>query len=128
MELLVPSKYGYSFAKEIRRMFIEKVKNQFNYKKTISICLAMIREFDLDDSILASDVFNFMFENIEIINSKDKYIIRINPVVRMEDTSIKLITLVKFITYGNLTQRGYPLVKDVINDIRKEIDDITGGE
>lgn len=128
MYLLVPNKYGYSFAEQIKKVFIARLKIKFNVRKTIAINIALIDEYNLNQNISIEEIFDYMYDHIVIKPFGSYYKIQIDPNIRMYGTSVKLVTLVKFITYGNLNQKGYRVILDVIKDLRKEIDEIISEE
>ena len=51
--------------------------------------------------------------NLIFTKYKDRYIIEINPSVTVPKTNIKIVSLVKLITYGTVDVPGYRLLEDV---------------
>ncbi len=65
--------------------------------------------------------FYEIIDNLQIKSQNNNYIIQINPYKQIE--GISLINLAKFINYGNLNNRGYPIFTQVFNYFSDNLQD-----
>lgn len=65
--------------------------------------------------------FYEIVDNLQIKSQNNNYIIQINPYKQIE--GISLINLAKFINYGNLNNKGYPIFTQVFNYFADNLQD-----
>lgn len=53
----------------------------------------------------------------------EKYIIQVNPNIIVTQRRAKLIDICKYITYGTLTIKGYPIITDIFKYFAENLDE-----
>lgn len=112
-------------------IFTEKLKNKFIRDIIVKLYLEDFRlinlwlraEFGFDESITCEKIIRFALKHIDIIQMSTHYKIEFNAIKHYPGTSIRMITLLKTITYGNRYFRGNLLL---LNEFKKLNNNLTG--
>ena len=76
-------------------------------------------------SFSGRDIFYAGANNLSITKFFDgRVIIQVDPNVIYYGTKIKLVTLIRFLNYGNEEYKGYPIFTDTFNYVRSNLDAI----
>ena len=112
-------------------IFTEKLKNKFIRDIIVKLYLEDFRlinlwlrvEFGFDESITCEKIIRFALKHIDIIQMSTHYKIEFNNIKHYPGTSIRMITLLKTITYGNRYFRGNLLL---LNEFKKLNNNLKG--
>lgn len=74
--------------------------------------------------ISSKDSLIMFFYNLKITTLWDRVIIEVNPNIVIPSTTIKLINVVKLITYGNLEIKGYNIIPKVFKYVKENINEL----
>lgn len=110
-------------------IFTEKLKNKFIRDIILKLYLEDFRlinlwlrvEFGIDESITCEKIIRFALKHIDIIQMSTHYKIEFNNIVYYPGTSIRMITLLKTITYGNRYFRGNPLLLNEFKQLNNNL-------
>ena len=110
-------------------IFTEKLKNKFIRDIILKLYLEDFRlinlwlrvEFGIDESITCEKIIRFALKHIDIIQMSTHYKIEFNNIVYYPGTSIRMITLLKTITYGNRYFRGNPLLLNEFKQLNNSL-------
>ena len=110
-------------------IFTEKLKNKFIRDIILKLYLEDFRlitlwlraEFGFDESITCEKIIRFALKHIDIIQMSTHYKIEFNNIVYYPGTSIRMITLLKTITYGNRYFRGNPLLLNEFKQLNNNL-------
>ncbi len=110
-------------------IFTEKLKNKFIRNIIVKLYLEDFRlinlwlraEFGFDESITCEKIIRFALKHIDIIQMSTHYKIEFNNIVYYPGTSIRMITLLKTITYGNRYFRGNPLLLNEFKQLNNSL-------
>lgn len=116
MTILIPKDYGVRFTLRVINKLINDIKMQLLLADFRLIDLWLIAEFDLDVSIHSRDIILYALNQIELVQMSHHFRLEFNSVKYFPGTSIRMITLLKAICYGNRYFRGNPLV---LNEFKK---------
>jgi hypothetical protein len=76
-------------------------------------------------SFSGRDIFYAGANNLNVIKFFDgRVILQVDPNVIYYGTRVKLITLIRFLNYGNGDYKGYPIFTDTFNYVRNNLDAI----
>lgn len=123
MNILVPDNYRYTFIILLKNKMIKDIKRIIKLKRRslIDMDLYLNDTFEFEETTLAKDIMLFALDNIEIIKRTKYYSIEINRNIDYPNTSIKLITLIQLINYGNLDIKGVPIFINEFKEVNKEL-------
>ena len=127
MNLLVPVDYDYKFTLGIEKKLKREIYIQFKLGEiaTIKLNVELNKQFKLeDDPLLIIDIVTEALKNIVIIKEGKYYNITLNKEVNYLKTKIKLIDLIKFITFGNLSAKGFPAFENVAAKLKKKLPEL----
>ena len=110
-------------------IFTEKLKNKFIRDIILKLYLEDFRlinlwlraEFGFDESITCEKIIRFALKHIDIIQMSTHYKIEFNNIVYYPGTSIRMITLLKTITYGNRYFRGNSLLLNEFKQLNNNL-------
>lgn len=116
MNLFVPIEYGIVFTEKIVNKFVKDIIVQLYFEDLRLIDLWLIAEFNIDEFVTCEQIIKYALRHINIITMSTHYKIEFNKNILYPGTSIRMITLLKTITYGTRYFRGNPLL---INEFKK---------
>ena len=123
MNLLIPIEYGMIFTEKLKNKFIRNIIVKLYLEDFRLINLWLRAEFGFDESITCEKIIRFALKHIDIIQMSTHYKIEFNNIVYYPGTSIRMITLLKTITYGNRYFRGNLLL---LNEFKKLNNNLKG--
>lgn len=119
MFILIPKEYGYGFVDLLIGKIIKDLLIKIDYIDFTLLNLWMSVEFGLKSDDICKSIILFSINNIQAINMSNYYKIQFNSVVRYNN--IRMITLLKTLTYGTKHFKGNKIVLDEFNDIKKNL-------
>ena len=123
MNLLIPIEYGMIFTEKLKNKFIRDIILKLYLEDFRLINLWLRAEFGFDESITCEKIIRFALKNIDIIQMSTHYKLEFNNIKNYPGTSIRMITLLKTITYGNRYFRGNLLL---LNEFKKLNNNLKG--
>lgn len=121
MNLLIPIEYGIIFTEKLKNKFIRNIIVKLYLEDFRLINLWLRAEFGFDESITCEKIIRFALKHIDIIQMSTHYKIEFNNIVYYPGTSIRMITLLKTITYGNRYFRGNPLLLNEFKQLNNSL-------
>ena len=121
MNLLIPIEYGMIFTEKLINKFIRDIIVKLYLEDFRLINLWLRAEFGIDESITCEKIIRFALKHIDIIQMSTHYKIEFNNIVYYPGTSIRMITLLKTITYGNRYFRGNPLLLNEFKQLNNSL-------
>lgn len=121
MNLLIPIEYGMIFTEKLKNKFIRNIIVKLYLEDFRLINLWLRAEFGFDESITCEKIIRFALKHIDIIQMSTHYKIEFNNIVYYPGTSIRMITLLKTITYGNRYFRGNPLLLNEFKQLNNNL-------
>lgn len=121
MNLLIPIEYGMIFTEKLKNKFIRDIILKLYLEDFRLINLWLRVEFGIDESITCEKIIRFALKHIDIIQMSTHYKIEFNNIVYYPGTSIRMITLLKTITYGNRYFRGNPLLLNEFKQLNNNL-------
>ena len=121
MNLLIPIEYGMIFTEKLKNKFIRDIILKLYLEDFRLINLWLRVEFGIDESITCEKIIRFALKHIDIIQMSTHYKIEFNNIVYYPGTSIRMITLLKTITYGNRYFRGNPLLLNEFKQLNNSL-------
>ena len=121
MNLLIPIEYGMIFTEKLKNKFIRDIILKLYLEDFRLINLWLRAEFGFDESITCEKIIRFALKHIDIIQMSTHYKIEFNNIVYYPGTSIRMITLLKTITYGNRYFRGNPLLLNEFKQLNNSL-------
>ena len=110
--LLVPKEYGYKFTENIVNKYIQDVSLKVFALNLLDIDIALNEKFDFPEITLTKEIILYALDNIVIRKRSQHWSIEFNPIINYPKTRIKMITLLKFISYGDSSTHGNPVLID----------------
>ena len=99
-----------------REVLIQLLLNDFT-----KIDIEMNELFQFPEVVLSKEVILYALDNLIIVKRSNYYSIEINPIINYPKTKIKLITLVRFISFGNSSVHGNSILTDEIKKLNKDL-------
>ena len=124
MNLLIPIEYGMIFTEKLKNKFIRDIILKLYLEDFRLINLWLRVEFGIDESITCEKIIRFALKHIDIIQMSTHYKIEFNNIVYYPGTSIRMITLLKTITYGNRYFRGNSLLLNEFKQLNNNLNSI----
>lgn len=121
MNLLVERKYPYEFVLQLLRRFRLKVAMKLYVKDFTKIDVALNQLFDLSEITLSKEIISYALDNLIVVKQSNFYSIEFNPTLNYPGTKIKLITLLRFISYGNSNVHGNSILIDEFKELNKNL-------
>lgn len=121
MKLLVLKEYGFIFSEKIVDKFIRDVLLKLMIENFSILNMWLQVEFGLDESVTCEDIIKFALKHIRIIEMSSHYRIEFDEKIFYPKTTIRMITLLKALTYGNRFFRGNPIILDEIKQLNKDM-------
>lgn len=122
MNILIPKRYGYKFAIKIIKLLIYNIKIKLSITDFSIIDIWLYVEFD--KKLSSEKIILYALKHIKIITSAEHIRIEFDKNICYPKTTIRLITLLKAITYGNRFFKGNKLLLDEFTEINKNIKDL----
>lgn len=101
--------------------FIKKITLELVLQDFTKIDIAMNELFQFDEIITSKEVIEYALDNMVIRKRSQHWSIEFNSVINYPKTRTKLITLLKFISYGNSYTHGNSLLVDEFEKLNKYI-------
>lgn len=121
MNLLIDIRFPYDFVKSIMRKLKREVLIQLLLNDFTKIDIEMNELFQFPEVVLSKEVILYALDNLIIVKRSNYYSIEINPIINYPKTKIKLITLVRFISFGNSSVHGNSILTDEIKKLNKDL-------
>lgn len=121
MNLLIDIRFPYDFVKSIMRKLKREVLIQLLLNDFTKIDIEMNELFQFPEVVLSKEVLLYALDNLIIVKRSNYYSIEINPIINYPKTKIKLITLVRFISFGNSSVHGNSILTDEIKKLNKDL-------
>lgn len=124
MNLFIPKKYGIEFTLKIVNKLVKDIKLLLLFTDLRLIDLWLIAEFGIDNSIKSKDIILYALDNIEIVQMSYYFKVEFNQIKYFPGTSIRMITLLKAICYGNRYFRGNPFMLNEFKKVNNNIEQL----
>lgn len=124
MNLLIPKKYGYSFASNILYKYIRDVRAKIAFIDFDLLDIWIRVEYGLEESITCRKIIIYSLDKLEIVELNNHYMLRFNPTLRYPSTTIKLITLLNTITYGTRHFKGNAVLLNEFKELNTKLNTI----
>ena len=121
MNLLIDIRFPYDFVKSIMKKLKREVLIQLLLNDFTKIDIEMNELFQFPEVVLSKEVILYALDNLIIVKRSNYYSIEINPIINYPKTKIKLITLVRFISFGNSSVHGNSILTDEIKKLNKDL-------
>ena len=121
MNLLIPIEYGMVFTEKIKNKFIRDIIVKLYLEDFRLINLWLRVDFGIDESITCEKIIKFALKNIDVIQMSTHYKLEFNNIKNYPGTSIRMITLLKTITYGTRYFRGNPLLLNEFKQLNNSL-------
>ena len=121
MNLLIDIRLSYDFVKSIMKKLKREVLIQLLLNDFTKIDIEMNELFQFPEVVLSKEVILYALDNLIIVKRSNYYSIEINPIINYPKTKIKLITLVRFISFGNSSVHGNSILTDEIKKLNKDL-------
>lgn len=121
MNLLINIKFSYTFVESIKRKLIKEVLIKLSGSNFTKIDIEMNKLFQFPEVVLSKEVILYALDNLIIVKRSNYYSIEVNPIINYPKTKIKLITLVRFISFGNSSVHGNSILTDEIKKLNKDL-------
>lgn len=121
MNLLITREYSYDFVVKVMQSFIKRITLELVLQDFTKIDIAMNELFQFNEIITSKEVIEYALDNMVIRKRSQHWSIEFNPVINYPKTKTKLITLLKFISYGNSYTQGNSLLVDEFEKLNKYI-------
>lgn len=102
--------------------FINDVNLALNITDFSNIDVHMNEKFDFPEITLSKEVILYALDNMTIIRRSQHWSIEFNPIINYPKTRTKLITLLKFISYGDSSTHGNPILIDEFKKLNTDLD------
>jgi len=121
MNLLIDVRFSYEFVESIRKKLIREVLLLLPGNDFTKLDIEMNNLFQFQDIVLSKEVILYALDNLIIVKRSNYYSIEINSIINYPKTTIKLITLVRFISFGNSSVHGNSILIDEIKKLNKDL-------
>lgn len=121
MNILIPIGYDYGFIVALMNKLIQDIQLKLLHSRFNEIDAWLNTEFDFPELVYSKNIILFALKEIEIVKLSSHFSIQINKNVKYKGTNIKLITLLKMISYGNRTHKGNPIFIDEFKKLNIEL-------
>lgn len=112
MNLLIPIEYDYDFVLAVREKFIRDIYLNLKPESFFKIDVEMNSLFDFPEVVISKEIISYALDKLIIVKRSRYYSIEFNSVINYPKTKIKLITLLRFISYGNSDVHGNSILID----------------
>ncbi len=121
MNLFIDRRFSYDFVENIKRKLIREVLIKLSSTNFTKIDIEMNELFQFPEVVLSKEVILYALDNLIIVKRSNYYSLEIDPVINYPKTKIKLITLVRFISFGNSSVHGNSILTDEIKKLNKDL-------
>ena len=125
MNLIIDIDKPISFVKNIVKLIVKEIFHNLYLQNFTKIDIEMndIYGFeDIDELLLSKEIILYALDNLIIVKRSRHWSIEFNPIINYPNTKIKLITLLKFISYGNSNVHGNTILIDAFKKLNKNLD------
>lgn len=112
-----------NFIQYLIKKIQEKILASINSKKLIKWDKYLLNIFNnkLIKKVNTKEIFLIGLHYLEYIETKENFIIQINPNVKYRDTNFTILSLIKLINYGCVGIQGYPIISNTFEEFQKKI-------
>ena len=121
MELVIVKNkyYSYSFVKWLTNVVRIEVMSNLSLELLPRYEQEIYNLFNVNVNYV--DIIKKSLNNLQILESNDKYIVQINPNIKYKNTNLCLNVLVNLLDYGTLQVKGCYLFSTVFNNINNNL-------
>lgn len=122
MELVIVKNkyYSYSFVKWLTNVVRMEVMSNLRLDLLPRYEQEIYSLFNVNVNYV--DVIKQALNNLQILDSNNKYIVQINSNIKYKNTNLCLNTLVNLLDYGTLQIKGSHLFSNVFNNVSNNVD------
>lgn len=122
MELVIVKNkyYSYSFVKWLTNVIRMEVMSNLRLDLLPRYEQEIYSLFNVNVNYV--DVIKQALNNLQILDSNNKYIVQINSNIKYKNTNLCLNTLVNLLNYGTLQIKGSYLFSNVFNNVSNNMD------
>lgn len=121
MDIILDIKFPYDFVEKIKDKFRQTVVKKLFLTNFIKIDMEMNELFQFDEVVLSKEIITYALDNMEIVKYSNYYLIRFDQIINYPGTKIKLITLLRFISYGNSNVHGNSILTDEFKELNRTL-------
>ncbi len=122
MNLIVSYTFEQPFINQLIAKFIDDIHRKLLVTDLSKLDLWLQVEYGLPQNITCKKIIEFGCKHLEIIQATNNYIIQFNSTVYYPNTSIRLITLLKTISYGTRHFRGNAILLNEFKLLNMNLD------
>lgn len=119
--ILIPKEYGYEFTESIVKKYIQDIRPKLVLTDLLDIDVALNKKFDFPEITLAKEIILYALDNIVIRKRSQHWSVEFNPIINYPKTRTKMITLLKFISYGDSSTHGNPILINESKKLNKDL-------
>lgn len=124
MNILIPIEYDRDFIDKLIAKIIEDIKFKLIISHFELLDMWLQVEYDFDETVTCKKIIEFALNHFEVITTTSNYIIQFNPIIYYTGTTIRLITLLKTITYGTRFFKGNSILIDEFKQVNMKLDNL----
>ena len=112
MNIIIPIEFDKDFIEKLIAKIIDDIKFQLTITNFELLNMWIQVEFGFDKNVTCEKIIDFALNHFEIVTTTSNYIIQFSPITYYTGTTVRLITLLKTITYGTRHFKGNTILID----------------
>ena len=124
MNIIIPNTYDRDFIDKLVAKIIDDIKLKLITTNFELLTMWIQVEYGFDESVTCKKILEFALNHFEIVSTTSNYIIQFNPITYYTGTTIRLITLLKTITYGTRHFKGNTILIDEFKRVNTNLDNL----
>lgn len=124
MNIKISIEYDIDFIDNLIAKFIDDIKFKLEIINFELLDKWIQIEYGLNETVTCKQIIEDALNYIRIVTTMDNYIIQFNPTIYYTGTTIRLITLLKTITYGTRHFKGNSLLIDEFKQLNMNLDNL----
>lgn len=121
MNLLIDSKYPYDFILQLLHRYRLRIAIKLSLQDFFKIDVEMNKLFSFEETTLSKEIITYALDKLIIVKQSNYYSLQFDSIVNYPGTKIKLITLLRFISYGNSNVHGNSILIDEFKELNKKL-------
>lgn len=122
MYLFLSREFDYDFILQVVAKLVRHIKINIHKENFIQTDLEINLIPGLKEIISTKEIILSALGKINIVKQSNHYIVEFDPIINYPNTRIKMITLLKLITYGNSQVQGNTVVLDEFKKLNTKLD------
>lgn len=122
MYLFLSREFDYDFILQVVAKLVRHIKINIHKENFIQTDLEINLIPGLKEIISTKEIILSALGKINIVKQSNHYMVEFDPIINYPNTRIKMITLLKLITYGNSQVQGNTVVLDEFKKLNTKLD------